>query len=66
MLYELVYLGIKIIRLEDFLAFYKNWEFLLPMRLRIRCMPAWVVLRRIRDIRVLDAFNIRISADKVL
>ena len=66
MLYKLVYLGIKIIRLEYFLAFYKNWELLLPVRLRIRCMPAWVVLRSIRDIGVLDAFNIRISADKVL
>lgn len=66
MLYELAYLGIKIIRLEDFLAFYKNWELLLPVRLRIRCMPAWVVLPSIRDIRVLDASNIRISADKVL
>lgn len=66
MLYELVYLGIEIIRLEDFLALYKNWELLLPVRLRIRCMPAWVVLRSIRDIRVLDSFNIQISADKVL
>ena len=44
MFYELACLGIKIIRLEEFLAFYKNWELLLPVRLRIRCMPAWVVL----------------------